>query len=77
MAEQFKKKYITVREFISSWEKEIYELNNLDYFIFILINQLGHYIQKECFGKNSNKGNLHLEDNEISSLVFNILILIF
>lgn len=72
MAEQFKKKYITVREFISSWEKEIYELNNLDYFIFILINQLGHYIQKECFGKNSKKSNLHLEDNEISSLVFNI-----
>ena len=72
MAEQYKKIYITVREFISSWEKEIYELNNLDYFIFILINQLGHYIQKECFGNNSKKDNLYLDDNEISSLVFNI-----
>ncbi len=72
MAEQFKKVYITVREFITSWEKEVYELNNLDYFIYILINQLGAYIKKEYFSRDNNKGELYLTDDEISALVFNI-----
>ena len=72
MAEQFKKIYITVREFITSWEKEVYELNNLDYFIYILINQLGTYIRKEYFARNNNKDELYLSDDEIAALVFNI-----
>jgi hypothetical protein len=72
MAEQFKKIYITAREFVASWEKEVYELNNMDYFIFILINQLGLYIRKDFFSDVDHKGELYLTDDEISALSFNI-----
>ena len=47
MAEKFEKTYISVNEFIESWEKELYELNYLDYFIFLLINKLGFQIEHD------------------------------
>ena len=51
MAEPIKKTYISAREFVDSWEKEIYELSNLDYFIYLLINELALGIEKNFFSR--------------------------
>ncbi len=72
MAEQFRKIYIPVNEFIDSWEKEVYELTNTDYFIFLLINELAGAIEAGFFPKRSNLEYLRMETEEISSLAFNI-----
>ncbi len=72
MAEQFKKIYISPREFINSWEKEIYELNNLDYFVFLLINNLAEQIEKSYFNRSSADDLLYLHSEEIGTLSFNI-----
>lgn len=72
MAEQFKKIYISPREFINSWEKEIYELNNLDYFIFLLINNLAEQIERSFINRITADDILYLNSEEIGTLAFNI-----
>ena len=72
MSEHFEKTYISVNEFVSSWEKEIYELNNLDYFTFLLINYIGNAIEHEFFRKEKTSTHLQIDPEEIATLAFNI-----
>lgn len=72
MSEQFKKIYISAREFIISWEKEVYELNNLDYFIFLLINDLASGIERSYFSNYNQNDMLFLPSEETGMLAFNI-----
>ncbi len=72
MSERFEKAYISVSEFVSSWEKEIYELNNLDYFTFLLINYLGYKIEHDFFNAEKNSPYLRIDPEEIATLSFNI-----
>lgn len=72
MAEKFEKTYITIHEFIESWEKEIYELNQLDYFIFILINKLGYQIEHNFFSQFNKNPYLQIDTDEIGTLSFNL-----
>ena len=72
VSERFEKTYISVSEFVSSWEKEIYELNNLDYFTFLLINYLGYKIEHGFFNSDENSPYLKIDPEEIATLSFNI-----
>ncbi len=72
MAEQSKKSYISAREFIDSWEKEIYELTQLDFFVFLLINELASDLESRHFSKFSAQDTLFLNSEEIGALSFNI-----
>ena len=72
MSTRFEKTYISVNEFVSSLEKEIYELTNLDYFTFLLINYLGYQIENEYFNKDNNTPYLLIDPEEIATLAFNI-----
>ena len=72
MAEPIKKTYISAREFVDSWEKEIYELSNLDYFIYLLINELALGIEKNFFSRLNPSDSLYLESDEIGTLSFNL-----
>jgi len=73
LAEQFKRTYISATEFIDSWEKEIYELTYLDYFSFLLINELASSVEREFFANQKKDENLQLDADEISTLAFNIV----
>jgi len=66
------KTYISVQEFVSSWEKEIYELNNLDYFIFLLINHIGYQIEHNYFNTLKPADYLRIDPEEIGTLAFNL-----
>jgi len=66
------KTYISVQEFISSWEKEMYELNHLDYFIFKLINHLGYQIEHNYFNSIKPSNYLLVDPEEIGTLSFNL-----
>jgi len=70
--EHFKKNYISAHEFVKCWEKEIYELTQLDYFIFILINRLGAEMESEYFTQVDSEDVLYLSSEEIAGLAFNI-----
>ena len=72
LPERFEKTYISVQEFINSWEKEVYELTNLDYFTFLLINQLGNKIETEYFKIKNRNPYLKIDPDEIGTLAFNI-----
>ena len=72
MSERFEKTYISVNEFVSSWEKEIYELNNLDYFTYLLINFIGYSIEHEFFNKENPSAYLRIDPEEIATLSFNV-----
>lgn len=72
VSERFEKTYISVSEFVSSWEKEIYELNNLDYFTFLLINYLGYKIEHGFFNSAEYSPYLRIDPEEIATLSFNI-----
>lgn len=72
MAEQFKRTYISAAEFIDSWEKEVYQLTNLDYFSFLLINDLALAIEQDFFSRIKNAEVLQLGSDEIITLAFNI-----
>lgn len=72
MAEQYKRRYISAREFVSSWEKEIYELTNLDYFTYLLINDVASQIEKKYFQRLTIEDILWLNSDEIGLLAFNI-----
>ena len=72
MAEQSRKTYISVNEFVESWEKEVYELTNLDYFIYQLINHLAAEIEDVYFKALSPSSLLRLESDETGTLCFNM-----
>jgi len=66
------KTYISVQEFVSSWEKEIYELNNLDYFIFLLINHVCYQIEHNHFNPLKPSDHLRVDPEEIGTIAFNL-----
>ncbi len=71
MAEQFKKRYIPASEFVKAWDKEIYELSNLDYFIYLLMNSLADAFEQKFFpGQHDADEEFLLDKNEIISLAF-------
>ncbi len=63
---------MSAREFVNSWEKEVYELTYLDYFTYLLINSLGLRLEKDFYPKIDQKELFYLSNDEISSLAFNI-----
>lgn len=72
MSREFNKGYISAKEFVNSWEKEIYELTNLDYFIYLLINNIGGLLENDFFTKIDQADHFFLNGEEISALSFNI-----
>ncbi|KAA3611081.1 MAG: hypothetical protein D8M58_13990 [Calditrichaeota bacterium] len=72
MQSNYNKGYITAREFVNSWEKEVYELTYLDYFIYLLINDLGLLLERDFFPKIDREELFYLSSDEISALAFNI-----
>lgn len=72
MSDRSEKVYISVHEFIHSWEKEIYELNNLDYFTFKLINELGYNIENNYFNQQKKTPYLTIDPDDIGTLAFNL-----
>ena len=72
MAQRSEKTYISVQEFIASWEKEVYELTGLDYFTFLLINDLGYHIEHDFFHDQDHPSHLRIEAEDIATLAFNI-----
>ncbi len=73
MAEQFKKIYIPASEFVRAWEKEIYELTNLDYFIYLLMNSVADFLEHSFFPQQHKIGEEYLLDShEITGLAFHI-----
>jgi len=72
MAEQFKKTYVSAHEFVESWEKEIYELTNMDYFIYLLINNLAGEIESTYLAKLSDRHVLKVHSDDVGTLAFNI-----
>lgn len=72
MSERFQKAFIPAREFIESWDKEIYELTNLDFFIYQLINYLANQIEKRFFIRERKDSRLLLDFDQLGTLCFNI-----
>ncbi|MBN2365860.1 MAG: hypothetical protein EH225_07545 [Calditrichaeota bacterium] len=72
MSERHQKTYIPVREFIESWDKELYELTNLDYFIYLMINYLGNNLEKRFFIENRSHSDLFLDFDRIGTVSFNL-----
>ncbi|NOX88181.1 MAG: hypothetical protein GXO77_04080 [Calditrichaeota bacterium] len=73
MAEQFHKIYISASEFVKAWEKEVYELTNLDYFIYLTMNTLAEYLETIFFPSQRNIDEQFLLDNdEITNLAFHL-----
>jgi len=71
LAEQFKKIYIPASEFVKAWEKEVYELTNLDYFIYLLMNSIADLLEHKFFPEQHNANEEFLLDkDEITSLSF-------
>ncbi len=72
MSEHHQKTFISIREFIESWDKELYELNNLDFFVFLMINHLGNQLEKRFFIESRRQSDLFLEFDQIGTLCFNL-----
>ena len=72
MSERFQKPFITAREFIESWDKELYELNRLDYFIYLMINHLGNQLHKRYFILDKRQSPLALDFENLGTLCFNL-----
>jgi hypothetical protein len=72
LSERFEKTYISINEFIDSWEKEIYELNQLDYFIYLIINKLGFQIEHNYLTVRNKNSYLQIDPDDIGTLAFNI-----
>nr|HQV33575.1 hypothetical protein [Calditrichia bacterium] len=68
----FQKTFISPREFVDSWDREIYELRNLDYFIYLMINYLGNQLEKRYFIRDRQESRLSLSFESIATLCFNI-----
>ncbi|RMI06590.1 MAG: hypothetical protein D6681_08450 [Calditrichaeota bacterium] len=63
---------ISVREFVHSWGKEIYELTNLDLFIYQVINHLGQQLENRFFAQHGRRSRLYLTTEQLGSLCFNL-----
>ncbi len=61
-----------MREFVNSWDKELYELTYLDYFIFLLINYIGDQLEKRFFNQRHRHTELFLDFEQLGTLCFNI-----
>lgn len=72
MSERFEKTYISIHEFIDAWEKELYELTLLDYFTYMLINDLGYQIEHNFINTKKQTPYLQIDADEIGTLAFNI-----
>lgn len=72
LSEKYQRTFISVREFIESWDKEIYELTNLDFFVFLTINHLGNQIEKRFFINDRSNSPLSLSFDNIGTLCFNL-----
>lgn len=72
MPERYQKMFISAREFVESWDKEIYELKNLDFFIYLMINHLGNQLDKRYFIRERRNSVLKLSFDHIATLCFNI-----
>jgi hypothetical protein len=72
VSSHFQKLYISCSEFVDSWDKELYELTNLDYLLFILINHLGNRVDKQFFVNDRRLSSLFLNFDQIGTLCFNI-----
>lgn len=72
MSDQFKKTYISAREFVNSWEKEVYELTHLDYFIYLQINDLSSLLENDFYVTYGLKDSFRLTHEEIATMSFNI-----
>ncbi len=72
MSERFQKTFISVREFVESWDKELYELNNLDFFIYLMINHLGNQLEKRFFTHERRLIQYYLDFDQIGTLCFNL-----
>lgn len=59
-------------EFVESWDKELYELNNLDFFIFLMINHLGNQLDKQFFVEHRQHSHLFLNFEHLGTICFNI-----
>lgn len=72
LSERHQKTFISAREFVESWDKEIYELKNLDFFIFQMINHLGNQLDRRFFIRERSESPLKLSFDNIATLCFNI-----
>jgi hypothetical protein len=72
LPDRFQKQFISAREFVASWDKEIYELTNLDYFIFLMVNHLGNQLEKRFFIRHHKESPLFLDFDCIGTLCFNL-----
>ncbi|RMG67403.1 MAG: hypothetical protein D6715_04870 [Calditrichaeota bacterium] len=72
MSERFQKTFISAREFVESWDKEIYELTNLDFFIFLMMNHLGNQLEKHYFVREKQNSPFNLSFESIGTLCFNL-----
>jgi hypothetical protein len=66
------KLYISAHEFVQSWDKELYQLKVLDYFIFLFINYLGNQLDGKFFESRRKISRLYLEFEEIGTLCFDL-----
>lgn len=64
--------FISAREFVESWDKEIYELTNLDFFVYLMINHLGSQLEKRFFVRERRNSHLYLTFDDIGTLSFNL-----
>lgn len=72
MSERFQKTFISVTEFVESWDKELYELNNLDFFIYLMINHLGNQLEKQFFIQDKKNSPLYLDFEQLGTVCFNL-----
>ncbi len=72
LSERYQKTFISIREFVESWDKELYELNHLDFFIYLFINHLGNQLERQFFHPGVRHSDFHLEFDHIGTLSFNI-----
>lgn len=72
MSERYQKTFVSVREFVESWDKEIYQLTNLDFFIYLLINNIGNHLERQYFIGERKESPFYLDFDLLGSLCFNI-----
>jgi len=72
LSERYQKTFISARHFLESWDKEIYEVTHLDYFIFLLVNHIGNQLEKRFFIRDRKHSPLYLSFESLGSLCFHI-----
>lgn len=72
MSQRFQKTYISAQEFVENWDKEIFKLDYLDYFVFLLINHLGNQLETRFFSHRRPESPVSLTFDDTATLAFNI-----